>query len=130
MPSTSTAPSLGVSSPPARLSSVDLPEPLGPITATSSPGATVRLTWCSACTAVSPVPWRRLTSRSSSTLMRGLLDDLRLRERGDPRLAVVQPADLGLGLEDHRLQHEQPGGIAQRVGLGLEAGVGLQAAQR
>ena len=38
MPSTSTAPAVGASSPPARLSSVDLPEPDGPMTATSSPG--------------------------------------------------------------------------------------------
>ena len=43
-PSTTTSPLVGRSRPPARLSRVDLPEPDGPITATSSPGATVRLT--------------------------------------------------------------------------------------
>ena len=55
------------SSPPARLSRVDLPDPDGPITATSSPAATVRVRPRSACTAASPDPWMRTTSVSSST---------------------------------------------------------------
>ena len=29
----------------------------------------------------------------------------------EPGLAEVKPADLGLGLEDERIQHQQPGGI-------------------
>jgi hypothetical protein len=52
-PSTTTLPPVGWSSPPARFSSVDLPEPLGPMTATSSPACTVRVTPSSARTAVS-----------------------------------------------------------------------------
>src|SRR3712207_8251209 len=39
-PSTSTDPEVGVSRPPARWSRVDLPEPEGPMTATSSPACT------------------------------------------------------------------------------------------
>ncbi len=41
-PSTATVPEVGRRIPLASLSSVDLPEPLGPITATASPGATSR----------------------------------------------------------------------------------------
>src|SRR5918992_4269215 len=39
-PSTSTRPASGRSSPAMTLNSVDLPQPLGPITETNSPGAT------------------------------------------------------------------------------------------
>jgi hypothetical protein len=38
------------------VSSVLLPEPLGPITATISPSITPRLASCSACTCASPIP--------------------------------------------------------------------------
>ena len=39
------------------VSSVDLPDPLGPITATIVPGATSRLTSRSACTSAAPWPY-------------------------------------------------------------------------
>ena len=55
-PSISMEPLVGVSSPPSRFSSVDLPQPLGPMTATNSPGSTVRSTSSSAVTAVLPDP--------------------------------------------------------------------------
>jgi hypothetical protein len=42
---------------------------------------------------------------------------------------VVQPADLGLGAEDHRLQDEQPGEVAL-VAVDLEPRVLLERAQR
>ena len=45
---TRTSPLVGRSSPAIRLSSVDLPLPDGPITASASPGATSRLTWATA----------------------------------------------------------------------------------
>ncbi len=63
-PSMKTWPPVGASRPPARLSSVDLPEPLGPMTATSSPAWTSMLTPASARTAVVSLPWTRLTSAS------------------------------------------------------------------
>jgi hypothetical protein len=66
-PSTITSPEVGESSPPATFSKVDLPEPEGPMTATSSPAETLRFTSSSACTAVSPLPCTRLTWRSSNT---------------------------------------------------------------
>src|SRR3954447_22663140 len=43
-PASATSPSVGVSSPAMMLSSVDLPQPDGPITATNSPGVTVKST--------------------------------------------------------------------------------------
>ena len=43
-PATVMSPSSGVSSPATRFSSVDLPQPEGPIRATNSPAATVRFT--------------------------------------------------------------------------------------
>jgi hypothetical protein len=53
---TSTAPLVGSSRLPAIVSSVLLPEPLGPITATSSPSSTDRSTSRSACTSDGPDP--------------------------------------------------------------------------
>ena len=47
---------VGVSSPPTRLSRVDLPQPEGPMTATNSPGATPRLTPSSARTTFGSTP--------------------------------------------------------------------------
>ena len=49
--------------------SVDLPDPLGPITATIVPGATSRLTSRSACTSAAPWPCTLDTWRSSSMLI-------------------------------------------------------------
>src|SRR6266852_1127075 len=43
LPSTSTSPSLGSSSPEIRARVVDLPQPVGPTTAQNSPGSTARL---------------------------------------------------------------------------------------
>ena len=60
-------PDVGLSSPPARVSSVDLPEPDGPMIATSSPACAANETPRSACTAVSPSPWTRVTESSWST---------------------------------------------------------------
>ena len=50
------APEVGSSSVPAIVSSEDLPEPLGPMTATISRGATVMETSRSACTSAAPLP--------------------------------------------------------------------------
>src|SRR5690242_16173948 len=98
------------------------------MTATSSPGATWIETPCSAWTSTPPWPCVRWTSRSSSTLtchlpglgrllgrlLGGLIGRRYWRaccrrhipdERG---LAMVEPAQLGLGLEDERLQHQPP----------------------
>jgi hypothetical protein len=55
-PLITTLPELATSSPPARLSSVDLPDPDGPMIATSSVARTARLTWRRAGTAKSPLP--------------------------------------------------------------------------
>ena len=49
-------PALGSMTAPRHLSSVLLPEPEGPISPTTSPGATVMFTSLSASTAVSPAP--------------------------------------------------------------------------
>ena len=65
-PSTSMLPDVGRSSVPITLSSVDLPEPDGPTTATSSPSATCSDTPASACTGGDP-RYVFTTSTSSST---------------------------------------------------------------
>src|SRR6202011_379585 len=65
-PSTTTRPPSGRSRPPSRNSSVLLPEPLGPTTATTSPRATVSETPSSARTARSPEPWTRVSSTAST----------------------------------------------------------------
>ena len=51
-----TSPAVGWSRPARMCMSVDLPEPEGPITATSSPSATSSVTPRRASTAVSPMP--------------------------------------------------------------------------
>jgi len=55
-PQTMTSPLLGSSRLPAMVSSVDFPDPLGPITATMVPASTLRLISCSACTSAAPWP--------------------------------------------------------------------------
>jgi hypothetical protein len=55
-PLTSTSPLLGSSRLPAIASSVLLPEPLGPMTATSSPPSTARSISRRACTRAGPDP--------------------------------------------------------------------------
>ena len=56
LPSTVTVPEVGRSRPPSMCSSVDLPEPEVPTTATNSPFSTARLTPSRARTSVSPEP--------------------------------------------------------------------------
>ena len=55
-PAIRTAPEVGSSSVPAIVSSEDLPDPDGPMTATISPAATVSETSRSACTSAAPFP--------------------------------------------------------------------------
>ncbi len=54
------------------VSSVDLPEPLGPITATMLPAPTARSTSSSARTSAAPWPYTRDTCRISSTFISAL----------------------------------------------------------
>src|SRR5262245_55345265 len=70
MPSTSTWPELGVSTPPMMCSSVDLPEPEGPTMATNSPFSTLKLTPSMDLICVSPFPYtfERLFTLRISTL--------------------------------------------------------------
>ena len=67
VPSTVTEPSLGLSSPARMCMSVDLPDPDGPMTAVSLPRSISTDTSCSAVTAVSPSPKRRLTADAVTT---------------------------------------------------------------
>jgi len=55
-PAMRTSPLVGSSRLPAIVSSVDFPEPDGPITATSEPRSTPKSTSESACTSVAPAP--------------------------------------------------------------------------
>ena len=60
-PHTVTSPEVGASSVPAIVNSVLLPEPLGPMIATSSPASIAKSTSTSACTIDSPSPYDLLT---------------------------------------------------------------------
>src|SRR6478609_2524534 len=62
-PLQSTSPALGTRRPPSRCSSVVLPEPDGPCSATLSPGAMLRSTPTSARTCASPLPYTTDTPR-------------------------------------------------------------------
>ncbi len=61
-PATRARPPVGLSSPERMFSRVDLPEPDAPTSATTSPGSTVRLSPCSACTSTPSVLWIRTRS--------------------------------------------------------------------
>ena len=65
VPSTVIFPADGVSSSPSSDSSVVLPDPLGPWTATNSPGSTRSDTSVSAATGCSPRSWTLLTFSAS-----------------------------------------------------------------
>ena len=67
VPPMPTEPEVGLSSPARMCISVDLPEPDGPMTAVALPGAMSTETPRSASTAVSPSPYRRVTSRATTT---------------------------------------------------------------
>ena len=66
-PATVMLPAVGTSSPPIRLSSVVLPEPLGPMKATNSPLSTLRFTPWRTCSSSLP---RRYVFDTSLTTMR------------------------------------------------------------
>src|SRR5688572_17188114 len=70
VPSTSTWPVVGVSTPPKMCSSVDLPEPEDPTMATNSPFSTLKLTSFRALICVSPFPYtfERLFTLRISTM--------------------------------------------------------------
>ncbi len=66
-PSSQISPAVGRSSPPSRYSSVDLPQPLGPIIATVSPRATSRSTSSTARTKLASRPYSLRSPRVRST---------------------------------------------------------------
>src|SRR5215213_9390595 len=68
-PAIETLPSSACSSVPAIVSSVLLPDPLGPMIATSSPAATARSTSIRAGTRVAPSPYDFDTCDTTSTLI-------------------------------------------------------------
>src|SRR3990167_692608 len=87
-------------------SSVVLPDPLGPISATSSPAWTSRLTLSSAVTASSPLPNTLLTPCTLSTVM---LASQRERWRRAQRLHDAEQARHQSANEDHRERDERLG---------------------
>src|SRR5262245_983469 len=124
VPSTSTWPELGVSTPPRMCSSVDLPEPEGPTMATNSPFSTLKLTRSMALICVSPFPYtfeRLCTLRISILCLQRMsvvpLDELarRVRVRGLPDTVLAH----ALG-ELHRLLMSGGGVVAAAA-----AGAGL-----
>src|SRR5262245_55778755 len=79
------------------LSSVLFPEPLGPMTATSSPRSTDRSTSMSACTSLCPEPWVFETRRSSSVVVIATPPLQELRVLLERPLAPVKPEALVSG---------------------------------
>ena len=107
-PASQTSPAVGRSRPPSRCSSVDFPQPLGPMTATVSPGATSRSTPSTARTR--PAPCRipcAARGRAAPGCIAGVVHD-RLLPAGPVPLAGLQPAQVRLQPEHDALQ-QQPG---------------------
>ena len=109
-------------------------------------GCTLKLTTAQRVHAVSPLPCTRLAPRDEqdghratsqlvglgSAVGRMLCRRPRLAAaaRRSPGLAVVEPAHLGLRLEDHRRRATSRQALAVGVADGLEPGVLLQRADR
>src|SRR5215470_8432960 len=116
-PSTVIEPPLGVSSPASRPSSVDLPLPDGPVTATTSPAAISRLTPSRIVSDRPPLGSRITRSRTEimGSYYRG--DVAALFRRADSGLAGLRLAGLGAGrgagrARDRRVRrqpHRRPG---------------------
>src|SRR5215831_5627387 len=107
LPSSSTCPASGRRCPVRRLKKVDLPAPLGPITAAISPRATARLT---PSTAVKPSKALRMERTSSMAALRlrcrpRLLTPAarRFRQRADDPAGEDEEKD-----DQHRAEHERP----------------------
>src|ERR1700720_1347966 len=75
-PATRTCPSSGVSSPPRRKRRVLLPEPLGPVTATTSPRAAARDTESTPRTSCPPPRYVRVNVSASIAGASGTIEDL------------------------------------------------------
>jgi hypothetical protein len=142
-----TWPPLARSRPPPIASRVDLPEPLGPMIATSSPGWTAKVTSERAATQVRPEPYSRLTPRTSRVaVMAGrrprpgpvACQPARWalappgapapRRPGGPRTA--RAANLGLRLKQQAVQGEGPGQIVAGSVVALQPGELLQRPHR
>lgn len=68
-----TSPEVGLSSELKRCSKVDLPEPLGPVTAQNSPCSNETVTWSTAFTTFSPLMYSFVRSLHERMLMGSLL---------------------------------------------------------
>src|SRR2546422_7275452 len=96
VPNTSTSPSVQRSIPASKFSSVDFPEPLGPISAKKSPGSILRSTWSSATTS-NPSRAKRLLTLRTCTIgpviifLQRLFTDL---SSPGPRLAAYRRRQL------------------------------------
>src|SRR5262249_14838737 len=94
VPSTSTWPELGVSTPPRMCSRVDLPEPEGPTMATNSPFSTLKLTSSMALICVSSFPYifeRLFTLRISTTYLQDFYNTNihSIRRASDPAVTAI-----------------------------------------
>ena len=125
-PASESAPPEGRSSPPNRCSSVDFPQPLGPITATVSPEATSRSTPSTARTSPSPWPYSLRSPQARST--KGVVAHDALLRSVQLLLACLQPAQVGLEAEHDALQ-QQRGVRVVRLGHRRALGVAQTAQQ-
>src|SRR5215212_9121044 len=97
VPSTSSWPELGVSTPPRMCSNVDLPEPEEPTMATNSPFSTLKLTSSRALICVSPFPYtfeRLFTLRMSTMCLQDFYN--RLLQKSDLCHGVTETQSLFL----------------------------------
>src|ERR1700682_1412162 len=105
-PVTRTCPSSGVSSPPRRKRRVLFPEPLGPVTATTSPRAAARDTESTPRTSCPPPRYVRVTLSASIAGASGTIEDL----------AVAHDEVAGGPLGDLRVvRHREDGGTFPRL---------------
>src|SRR5438046_4038563 len=115
--STVTVPAPARSIAPTMCSSVDFPEPLGPVTATVVPAGMSRLTWSTAVIQPSPVG-NRLVSVSIRTVAPSLIGTPRRRSSA---LLGEQPGHRQPAGQEGRYQRRR-GGEQQAGGSGRQAG--------
>src|SRR5919198_1042437 len=155
-PSTTIVPAVGVSSPPMRLSSVVLPDPDGPMSATKSPRGMSRSIPCRTSMVSPPRRYVFVTPRISTRTFIGLLigepDRGAVLERGrrpdDHALARAHaiddlalgagalarrdraPLHASVGVEEHGVAAYGVGGNEHRGGYRRARGVGCGAEKR
>src|SRR5207249_10960149 len=117
-PATTIVPDVGASSPATSPSSVDLPLPEGPATATASPASTSSETPSSTLSVRPPLGRRRVRSRIETSILPILHSEREAPPRAAGRPPPARRVAGGRRRPRHRRARRQPDGRARRLARG------------